>query len=403
MVEKSTGRYHTPVEIHILKFRKFSSSNLKLSVMQKSHFIVAAVLFAVVLLISANRRDKNPYRLENGNPDVQSISSLAFGPDGILFIGDSKGAAIFAVDTKDKVSNEKGQAVELKNIDQKIASLLGTEAKNINILDVAVNPVSKKIYCAVQSIDGTPALLRITGDKIEPVNLKGVSFSSVSISNAPAQDAKDQRGRPLRVWAISDLVFADGSVMVSGISNQEFSSTFRKIPFPFTDKQEHASLEIFHAAHGKYETNSPIKTFTTAELNGKKYIVASYTCTPLVLFPMDELKAGKHVKGRTVAEFGAGNSPIDLLSFKKGDESFLIMANSSRPVMRVKYSNIEAFEGSLTEPIKESYATAGVDFVTLPVVNVQQMDILDDSNILVLQRKVNGDLDLYTASSERWF
>jgi hypothetical protein len=371
--------------------------------MQKSHFIVAAVLFAVVLLISANRRDKNPYSLENGNPDVQSISSLAFGPDGILFIGDSKGAAIFAVDTKDKTANEKGQAVELKNVDQKIASLLGTEAKNINILDVAVNPVSKKIYCAVQNIDGTPVLLRITGDKIEPVSLKGVSFSSVSINNAPAQDAKDQRGRPLRVWAISDLVFVDGSVMVSGISNQEFSSTFRKIPFPFTDKQEHASLEIFHAAHGKYETNSPIKTFTTAELNGKKYIVASYTCTPLVLFPMDELKAGKHVKGRTVAEFGAGNSPIDLLSFKKGDESFLIMANSSRPVMRVKYSNIEAFEGSLTEPIRESYATAGVDFVTLPVVNVQQMDILDDSNILVLQRKVNGDLDLYTASSERWF
>jgi hypothetical protein len=371
--------------------------------MQKSHFIVAAVLFAVVLLISANRRDNNPYRLENGNPDVQSISSLAFGPDGILFIGDSKGAAIFAVDTKDKISTEKGQAVELKNVDQKIAALLGTEAKNISILDVAVNPVSKKIYCAVQNLDGTPALLRITGDKIEPVSLKGVSFSNVSINNAPAQDAKDQRGRPLRVWAISDLVFADGSIMVSGISNQEFSSTFRKIPFPFTDKQEHASLEIFHAAHGKYETNSPIKTFTTAELNGKKYIVASYTCTPLVLFPMDELKSGKHVKGRTVAEFGAGNSPIDLLSFKKGDESFLIMANSSRPVMRVKYSNIEAFEGSLTEPIKESYATAGVDFVTLPVVNVQQMDILDDSNILVLQRKVNGDLDLYTASSERWF
>ncbi len=118
---------------------------------------------------------------------------------------------------------------------------------------------------------------------------------------------------------------------------------------------------------------------------------------------MDELKAGKHVKGRTVAEFGAGNSPIDLLSFKKGDDSFLIMANSSRPVMRVKYKSIENYEGSLTDPIRESYATAGVDFVSLPVVNVQQMDILDEANILVLQRKVNGDLDLYTTPSERWF
>ena len=102
--------------------------------------------------------------------------------------------------------------------------------------------------------------------------------------------------------------------MLSGISNQEFSSTFRVIPFPFTDKQQQSSLEIYHAAHGRYETNSPIRTFTTATINNKKYLVASYTCTPLVLFPMDELQPGKHVKGRTVGEFGAGNSPIDMIT-----------------------------------------------------------------------------------------
>jgi hypothetical protein len=38
-------------------------------------------------------------------------------------------------------------------------------------------------------------------------------------------------------------------------------------------------LEIYHAAHGQYETYAPIKTITTAELNGKKYLVASFTCT----------------------------------------------------------------------------------------------------------------------------
>jgi hypothetical protein len=369
----------------------------------KNNLYIVAVFMAVVLLISANRRDKHPYGFENGTPDIQSINGLAFGPDGVLFIGDSKNASIVAIDTRDKAMVQKGQAVDLKNIDQRIGALLGTEAKNISILDLAVNPLSKKVYCAVQSLDGVPVLLTIEGETIKPVSLKNIPFSSVSIANAPAEDAKDQRGRPLRVWAISDLVFAGGSVMVSGISNQEFSSTFRRIPFPFTDKQDQSSLEIFHAAHGRYETNSPIKTFTTAKLNGKEYLVASYTCTPLVLFPLEELKAGKHVKGRTVAEFGAGNSPIDLLSVKKGQESFLIMANSSRPVMRVKHSTIERFEGSLTDPIKESYATAGVDFVTLPVVNVQQMDILDEANILVLQRKANGDLDLFTVPSQRWF
>lgn len=363
--------------------------------MKKLYFFLAAGL-AFVILIAATRSSKNPYGFTKGTPELKSISALAFGKDGILFIGDSKSATIFAVDTKDNSPVEKATVVEIKNIDQKIAAALGTEAKNIRIHDIAVNPVSKKIYCAVQSMDGTPVLLTLDKDKVQAVSLKDVMFSSASISNAPAEDQKDRGGRSLRESSISDMEFADGSVMVSGISNAEFASTFRKINFPFTDKQDHATLEIFHAAHGRYETNAPIRTFTIAELNGKKYIVASYTCTPLVLFPLDELKAGKHVKGRTVAEMGSGNSPIDIVSVKKGGNGFLLMANSNRPVFKVKYKSIETFEGSLTEPITESFATGGVDFVSLPTVNVLQMAKIDDVQVLVLQRRANGDLDLWT-------
>jgi len=297
---------------------------------------------------------------------------------------------------------EKGATVEIRNIDQKIAASLGTEVKNIRIQDIAVNPVSKKIYVAVQNVDGTPVLLSLEGDKVQAVSLKDVPFSTASISNAPAEDQKDRGGRPLRDQVISDMNFAEGSVMISGLSNQEFSSSFHRIPFPFTNKDDHATLEIYHAAHGRYETNAPIRTFTTAEINGRKYLVASYTCTPLVLFPLDELVPGKHVKGRTVAEFGAGNSPLDMITMKKGDETYLVMSNSNRPVMRVKYKSIAAYQGTLTEPIKESYQTAGVDFVALPVVNVIQMDKLDDTQVIVLQRRTNGDLDLWTARSDRW-
>jgi hypothetical protein len=370
--------------------------------MKKVFYLFATASLAIALLAANDRFNSNSYGFENGTPAIQSISALSFGPDGILFIGDSKSASIFAIDTQDKNVVPKAAAVELKNVDVKIASLLGTEAKNITITDLVVNPVSKKIYCAVQNGEGTPVLLTIDGDKIQPVTLKDIKYSVVAINNAPAEDAKDQRGRPLRVWAISDMNYADGKILVSGLSNQEFTSTFRSIPFPFTNKQDQSSLEIYHAAHGKYETYAPIKTFTTAELSGKKYLVASFTCTPLVLFPMDELKPGTHVKGRTVAEFGAGNTPLDIITMKKDNESFLLMANSARPVMRVRYKNIESFQGSLTEPVKESYATEGVNFVTLPMVNVIQMDKLDDSQVVVLHRRVNGDLDLWS-SADRWF
>src|SRR5687768_7531698 len=101
---------------------------------------------------------KSPYGFVIGTPEIKSISSIAFGPSGVLFIGDSKSASVFAIETKDVQPVEKAVVVDIKNVDEKIAAFLGTEVKNITIQDVKVNPVSKKIYCAVQAADGSPVL-----------------------------------------------------------------------------------------------------------------------------------------------------------------------------------------------------------------------------------------------------
>ena len=364
----------------------------------KKILIPVVALACIVILASTTKRSALREGFMNGTPEVKSMSALTFGPDGILFIGDSKSASVFAIDTKDTEKVDKSPAVEVKQFDQKVAAALGTTPANISIQDLAVNPISKKLYVSVHLADGTPVLLKLEGDKLSAVGLKDVAYSTTAIVNAPAEDAKDQRGRPLRVSSVSDIAFADGKVMVTGLSNQEFSSTFRAIPFPFTKIQDQTSLEIYHAAHKQYETFAPIRTFTTATISGKKYLVASYTCTPLVLFPMDELKPGTHVKGRTVAEMGAGNSPLDMITMSKGGEQFLIMSNSNRPVFKVKYKSLEAYQGNITTPVEESFGTAGVDFISLPVVNVIQLDKLDDSQFVLLQRRANGDLDLWTAS-----
>ena len=366
--------------------------------MKKASLLVTLGLAGLFLLALTTRKFQNPYGLTDGTPDIKSINALTFGPGGILFIGDGKSASVFALDTKDAKPVENPSPVEIKNIDQKIATLLGTTVDNVSIQDIAVNPISKNVYCAVQHSDGTPALLKVEGNNLTAVSLKDIPFSTITLTNAPAADAKNQRGESMRVASISDMGFADGKLLVSGLSNQEFGSTFRSIPFPFTNTQDQASLEIYHAAHGKYETMAPIRTFTTTEIKGKKYLLASYTCTPLVLFPIDELKAGKHVKGRTVAEMGSGNSPLDMITLKKGNESFLLMANSSRPVFKVRVKSIDDYQGSLTTPVEENFATAGVNFVSLPVTNVTQIDKLDDARMVLIQRRSNGNLDLWTSS-----
>ena len=365
--------------------------------MKKSVLLVAfSTLMVLLAAMTFRGNDELPYNLKMGTPEVKSISSLTFGPEGILFIGDSKSATVYAVNTKDTKIPASVSPINVQGIDQKIASLLGTTVDNISILDIAVNPVSKKLYLAIQSGDGTPVLMTLSEDKFSPVSLSNVEFAEVQLNNSPGVDEKDGRGRSLRVSTISDIEYTDGKLMVSGISNKEFSSTFRSIPFPFTDSQDYASLEIFHAAHGRYETTSPIKAFTTGNVNGKLYLIASYTCTPLVLFPMDELKAGTHVKGRTIAEMGSGNQPLDLISMEKDGKSYLVMANSRHPVFQVDFKDIESFEGSLTEPLADNVKTEGVDFVSTPLTNVQQLAKFDDNMMVFLQKKPNGSLDLWS-------
>lgn len=327
--------------------------------------------------------------------NVQSISAITFSPEGVLFIGDSKAATVFAVQTKD--TKAKSAPSEIKNIDQKIAAALGTEVANITITDMAVNPVSKQLYIAVQTKEGNPVLMKLEGEKLQAVALKDLSFTSTVINSAPGEDAKDGRGRSLRISSVTDLGYADGKLLLSGLSNREFKSSFKSIPYPFTSKQDESTLEIYHASHGRYETEAPVKTFTTATINGKKYLVASYTCTPLVLFAMDELKPGAHVKGRTVAEMGAGNSPVDMFTVGEGKDAYLVIANTRYPLAKVEYKNIAAFEGTLTEPTK---GTSGVAFTATTLTNVLQVDKIDDNQMVMIQKKSNGDVDLLTTNGK---
>lgn len=329
-----------------------------------------------------------------GNTEIASINALSFGPDGIIFIGDSKNARVYALDTKDVEAKDKTEAINMKEFDAKIAAALGTTVKNIKVTDMAVNPMSKTIYFSVNVTDGTPVLLRLKGENLENVSLNNASFSKIDLEAPIAADAKDRRGRSQRIWAISDLKYHKGQVMVTGLSNKEFKSTFRSIPFPFKDQQDHASLEIYHAAHGQYETFAPIKTFDVINLDNKDYIMASYTCTPLVLFPLDQLKGGQHTKGRTVAELGSGNSPLDMVSFKKDGKPYFLMSNTNRSVMRIDYDVIANFKESLTEPVEEFAKATGVNYVSLPMVNILQLDVLDEGNVVYMQRTSDGDLVL---------
>src|SRR5689334_17902673 len=89
--------------------------------------------------------------LQPGKADLKSAGALAFGPNGILFVGDVASASIFALDTQDtaRCAGPACRSVEVKAINEKIAALVGSAADQIIINDIAVNPNSKNIYVSV--------------------------------------------------------------------------------------------------------------------------------------------------------------------------------------------------------------------------------------------------------------
>lgn len=75
-----------------------------------------------------------------GDPGIKSVNALAFGPEGILFIGDSKNAMVYAIDTKDTRKMKAVENTSIRKVDETIAAKLGTEPSKIHFQDMAVNP-----------------------------------------------------------------------------------------------------------------------------------------------------------------------------------------------------------------------------------------------------------------------
>jgi hypothetical protein len=236
-----------------------------------------------------------------------------------------------------------------------------------------------------QGADAKPALLRIDGDgKITVVALDRVKHTKVTLPNPPA--ATDGPRNP-RGDVVTDMAFVDGRLMVSGLSNEEFASKFRSLPYPFTAADAGTSVEIFHGNHGRLETRSPVYAFIPYTVNNKKELIASYLCTPLVRFPIDSLNGAK-VVGTTIAELGNRNRPLDMILYSKGGREFLLMSNNSRGVMKIPTDSF-ATAAPITEPVKTE--TGGVPFETVAsMTGIEQLDLLDAQRSIVLARTAGG-------------
>jgi hypothetical protein len=331
-----------------------------------------------------------PVAAADAGPQMTSIGPLTFGPDGVLFAADTQAATIYALELGDKANGGAAGTQGVDAIDQKIAALLGTDAKEIIVTDLVVHPRTKNAYISVMRGQGTaskPALLRVDGaGKIEVVSFANLKHTKVTLPNAPNAGTNPQRDP--RQQSITDMAFSDGRLYIAGLSNEEFASKLRSVKYPFATADTGTSVEIFHGNHGQLETRSPVYAFLPYSINNTPHLVAAYLCTPLVKFPVATLQPGTKVVGTTIAELGNRNRPIDMVLYKKDGREFLLMSNTSRGVMKIPTDGF-ASATPITQPVKTE--TGGIAYETVAAMKgIEQLDLLDGSRTLALSRSDAG-------------
>jgi hypothetical protein len=329
--------------------------------------------------------------LKSGKVELKSAGPLAFGPQGVLFVGDPQAATIYAIDSGDRTPSQSKDRPKVMGLNDKIASLLGTETGEVQVKDLAVNPISGTTYLSVARGRGpsaAPVILRVSREgKLSELKLLDVKSSKAAIPNT----AKGRSG----LEAITHLGYVKGRVLVAGLSTEEWASKLRSIPFPFDKTDKGTSIGIFHGAHGRFETGSPVRVFAPYKIGEEDHLLAAYTCTPLVKIPLAQLKPGEKVKGTTVAELGNRNNPLSMIVYNKGGKDYVLMANSSRGLMKIKLEGVDKVE-AITAPVRGGTGTAGLTYDTIKdVAGVQKLDAFDKEHAVILVRD-KGKLNLTT-------
>jgi len=324
------------------------------------------------------------------SPAFTSIGPLAFAADGTLYAADTQAATIYAVDLGASANGGAAGTASVAGLDQKLAAMLGTEAAQVQITDLAVHPKTHNSFVAAMrgtGADAKPALFRVDGaGKIELVATEGLKSTSVTLPNPPAANPTNNRNP--RRQSITKMAFSNGRLWVAGLSNEEFASKLWSVPYPFTKADNGTSVEIYHGNHQQLETRSPVYAFVPYQINNQPYIIGAYLCTPLVKFQVAQLTPGQKFRGTTIAELGAGNQPIDMILYEKGGKEFLLMSNTARGVMKIPTADFGS-AAPITTPVTAETAGINYDKIT-SLTGVQQLDKLDATHAIVLARASNG-------------
>jgi len=342
-----------------------------------------------------------------------SVGAIEFADARTLFVADSDSGIIYAYTVPEGKAASGSSSHNYIGFGSAVAEIYGVTDRDITFHDMATHPVTGEIWASLsvrKNGETKGAIVRAnTNQEINIVNLSKLENTSKKLSNVANDGVKFWRDIPATTLAITDLDYVDGTLYVSGLSTGEFASTLRQIPYPFTEVNDTSSIEIYHTVHNQTETRAPIRAMTVLNLGGVQTVVAAYTCTPLVTIPVSSLTDEAHVRGKTVAELGYGNTPLDVVHFtalnqEQQPEDFVLVVHKERNADLIRVADLEDANKKESLSTPELWGQAGVPSRPLPLSGVLQVTDQDAQYLATLKRNLDtGDVDLVSFRKGAYF
>ncbi len=250
---------------------------------------------------------------KKGDPAIGYAGCLTFGPNGLMLIGGAK--YLFAIETGDTTPS-KTTFTKIEDVKGKIAKSLGAKPDEIRVACMALNPASGKLYCGV--VTSTKSHLEVINPdgSIEEFKFKDLNYVQVKL---PLSD--NEGGAQF-----SSIVWTEKRVICSVLATGAFTGHVMSVPVPLANGTDGQIVDCnsYHTTHQGWETRSPLSAITVYERDKKSYLIAGVSCTPVIQYPVDDIKQGAELKGTTPFDLQS-QDVLDLFTYTKDGKKFLFL------------------------------------------------------------------------------
>lgn len=256
-----------------------------------------------------------------GDPHLGSAQRLAFGPGGVLLVGDGVRDRVIAIETGEGGFGVVPAPGSVFGLRAAVAHLYGEEvqAGEVVVQDVAVEPWSRRIYLAAERYhDGaTEPLIAYFDDegRLRRFSTDQVIWAAIRLPRA------DESGGILQglSWIQSKVV-----AVVAGGAFMPSTVFVRETPIRHGDAAYSLQPATVLPSTGQSHADLPITAATGQVAEETGAWLATFVGAPVARFSLGSLEPGA-ADGVTVFDLGAGREARAVVAAADGTRSWLWM------------------------------------------------------------------------------